>query len=55
MFKKATDSNGDLKKFKVRLVARGYLQDPRTYDENYAGTGQRISIMLLLGITNPRG
>ena len=54
VFKKATDSKGDFKKFKVRLVARGDLQDPRTYDETYAGTCQRKSIMLLLGIANRR-
>ena len=50
IFKKATDSRGDLKKFKIRLVARGDPQDPRSYDETYAGTCQRKAIMLLLGI-----
>ena len=50
MYKKTINSRVDLKKFKVRLVARGDLQDPRTYDETYACTYQRKSIMLLLGI-----
>ena len=55
VFKNATDSKGEFKKFKVRLVARGDLQDPRIYDEAYSGTCQRKSITLLLGIANRRG
>ena len=55
LFKKATDSKGEFKKFKVRLAARGDLQDPRTYDETYAGTCQRKSIIPLLGVANRSG
>ena len=36
-------------------MARGDLKDPRGYDETYAGTCQRKSIMLLLGMANRRG
>ena len=46
--------NGSIKKYKVRLVARGDLQDPSTYNETYASTCQRKAVMLLLSLANQR-
>jgi hypothetical protein len=52
VLKVATHADGSPKKFKVRLVARGDLQDPSTYNETYASTCQRKAVMLLLSIAN---
>ena len=34
-------SDGTIKKYKVRFVARGDLQDPTTYSDTYAGTANK--------------
>ena len=54
VLKLATHADGTAKKYKVRLVARGDLQDPTTYNETYASTCQRKAVMLLLSIANQR-
>ena len=50
--KKVTHASGEYKKHKVRLVARGDLQDPSTYSETYASTCQRKAVLLLLALAN---
>ena len=45
-------ADGSIKKFKVRLVARGDLQDPSTYGDTYAGTANRKAVMMLLNLAN---
>ena len=45
VLKLATHADGSPKKFKFRLVGRGDLQDPSTYDETYAGTCQSHAIV----------
>ena len=52
VLKLALHADGSVKKHKVRLVARGDLQDPSTYSETYASTCQRKAVMLLLAIAN---
>ena len=52
--KTALHADGSIKKYKVRLVARGDLQDPSTYNETYASTCQRKAVMLLLSIANQK-
>ena len=54
VLKLALHADGIVKKYKVRLVARGDLQDPSTYSETYASTCQRKIVMLLLAIANCR-
>ena len=46
------NAQGEVAKYKVRLVARGDLQDPSTYGDTYAGAAQRKSVMLLLNLAN---
>ena len=53
--KLAIHTNRSIKKYKVRIVARGDLQDPSIYNETYAGTCQREAVMLLLIIANKPG
>ena len=54
VLKLALHADGSVKKYKVRLVARGDLQDPTTYSETYASTCQRKAVMLLLALANKR-
>ena len=54
VLKTALHADGSIKKYKVRLVARGDLQDPSTYNETYASTCQRKAVMLLLSIANQK-
>ena len=54
VLKTALHADGSVKKYKVRLVAKGDLQDPSTYNETYAGTCQRKAAMLLLSIANQK-
>ena len=44
VLKTALHADGSVKKYKTRLVARGDLQDPSTYNETYAGTCQRNAV-----------
>ena len=41
VLKTALHADGSIKKYKVRLVARGDLQDPSTHNETYTSTCQR--------------
>ena len=45
-------SDGTIKKYKVRLVARGDLQDPTTYSDTYAGTANKKVVLLMLNLAN---
>ena len=54
VLKRVLHADGTVKKYKVRLVARGDLQDPSRYNETYASTCQRKAVMLLLSIANQK-
>ena len=54
VLKTALHADGSVNKLKARLVARGDLQDPPTYNGTYASTCQRKAVMLLLSIANQR-
>ena len=54
VLKTALHADESIKKYKVRLVTRGDLQDPSTYNETYASTYQRKAVMLLLSIANQK-
>ena len=54
VLKTALHADGSVKKHKARLVARGDVQDPSTYNETYASTCQRKAVMLLLSIANQK-
>ena len=49
-FKIALNPDNTVKKFKIRVVARGDLQGWDTFHDTYAGTAKRRSIMLILNI-----
>ena len=55
LFKMVLNPDNTLKKFKVRLVARGDQQRWDTYNETYAGTAKRKSVMLLLNLATALG
>ena len=56
IFKVKTDSDGNLDKFKARLVAQGYSQQPGLdYDETYSPVAKQSSMKILLSLANHFG
>jgi hypothetical protein len=49
-FKRVLNPDGTLKKHRVRVVVRGDQQPWQTFNETFAGTAHRKSVMLLLSL-----